>query len=105
MKRKNGNYLHLSRELFNGDEFKKLSINAKWLYVVLNELEHKYTGDRANFFFRSNEDLAKDSALSISSIKRAKRELKPFIEMWQMHWIGENDKLSSKHITAFRIKE
>ena len=106
MKRKNGNYLHLSRKLFNNEGFKALSLNAKWLYVVLNELEHKYTGDKENFFFRSNDDLALDTGFSLPTLKKAKRELKPFIQMWQMHFRDtETKRLSKKHITAFRILE
>lgn len=75
MKRKQGNYLHLSRKVFNDERYNNLSINAKWLYVVLNELEHKYTGDKEDFFWRSNEDLAKDCGYSLPTLKRAKREL------------------------------
>jgi len=105
-KYKEGNYIQLSRELFNDDRFKGLSLNAKWLYVVLNELEHKFTRRKENYFFRSNEDLANDTGLSISSVKRAKEELRSVVQMWQMHWKDtETGKLSKKKITAFRIKE
>jgi len=68
MKRKAGNFLELSRELFNEERFKKLSLNAKWLYVALNELEHRYTGPNTDFFFRSNEDLAGDTGLSFCKL-------------------------------------
>lgn len=106
MKYKDGYYLQLSRNLFNDDRFKSLSVNAKWLYVVLCELEHRFTGQKETFFFRSNEDLAEDTGLSLSSVKRAKKELEPFIKMWQMHWKDkESGKLSKKKITAFRIHE
>ena len=106
MKRKNGNYLHLSRGLFNDEKFQGLSIYAKWLYVVLNELEHKYSGDKVDFFFRSNEDLAKDAGLKLSTLKKAKAELKGIVQSWQMHWLDtETGKKSEKHVTAYRILE
>ena len=106
MKRKAGNFLELSRELFNEERFKALSLNAKWLYVTLNELEHRYTGPKVDYFFRSNEDLAEDTGLSLSAVKRAKDELRNIVQMWQMHWIDKDTKkLSRKKVTAFRIKE
>lgn len=106
MKRKAGNFLELSRELFNEERFKNLSLNAKWLYVTLNELEHRYTGPNKDFFFRSNEDLAEDTGLSISAVKRAKNELRDIVKMWQVHFQDvSTKKLSKKKITAFMIKE
>ena len=50
MKHGNSNYLQLSRSIFT-EKYKTLSINAKWLFVVLNELEQRYTGDEKDFFF------------------------------------------------------
>ena len=38
MKHGNSNYLQLSRSIFT-EKYKTLSNNAKWLFVVLNELE------------------------------------------------------------------
>lgn len=104
MKYKDGNFLQLDRKLFN-DTYSNLSINAKWLYVVLVELEHKFTGKKEDFFFRSNEDLAKDSGMSLPTLKRAKKELMQtnLIEIWQTHYIYQNKKKSEKHITAYRI--
>ena len=104
MKYKEGNYLQLSREIFQNEKFQKLSINAKWLYVILCELEHKYTGPKVNFFYRSNEDLAGDSGMSLPTLKRAKTELKGLVQMWQMHWKDEETgKLSKRHVTAYRM--
>lgn len=104
-KRKEGFYIQLKRELFT-EEYLSLSINAKWLYVVLNELEHKYTGDKCDFFFRSNEDLAKDSGMSLATFKRAKKELldTDLVQHWQMHFIDPNTgKKSEKKVSACRI--
>lgn len=43
---KHGNkfYLELPRKIFT-DEYKSLSTNAKWLYAVLKELEHRFAGE------------------------------------------------------------
>ena len=110
MKRKQGNYLQLSRLLFRDDgNFKDLSYQAKWLYVVLNELEHKFSGtQKEDYFWRSNEDLAIDAGMKLSTMKAAKKELidNDIVQTWQMHWIDkETKKRSEKHVTAYRIRE
>ena len=75
MKHNNIYYLQLTRRLFD-EPYKDLSINAKWLFVVLNELEQRYTGDKTeNYFYQSNEDLADLCGFSLSTLKRAKAEL------------------------------
>lgn len=103
MKYKDGNYLQLSREIFRDDKFQEMSINAKWLYVVLCELEHQFIG-KNDYFFRSNEDLAKDAGMSLATLKRAKKELEPFIQTWQVQWKDPKvKKPSRKHVTAYRI--
>lgn len=106
MKYKEGNFVQVSRELFNNERFAGLSYHAKWLYVVLCELEHRYTGPKEDYFFRSNDDLAKDAGMSLSTMKRAKEELRPLVQMWQMHWRDpDTSKLSEKKVTAFRLRE
>ena len=50
MKHGNKFYLELTREIFT-DEYKDLSVGAKWLFVVLNELEQRYTGKVVISFF------------------------------------------------------
>ena len=55
MKYGNDYYLQLSRHLF-ADKYKDMSINAKWLYVVLNELEQRFTGKDKDWFFRTDEE-------------------------------------------------
>lgn len=111
MKRKQGNYLQLSRLLFRDDNeiFNTLSYQAKWLYVVLNELEHKFSGtNKEDYFWRSNEELARDTGMKLSTLKQAKKELqdKNVVQSWQMHWRDPTTgKKSEKHVTAYRIKE
>jgi len=104
---KNGNefFMELSRCLFT-EPYCNLSQNAKWLFVVLNELEQRYTGDNTDFFFRSNDDLANDANMSLSALKRTKIELvkTDLIEVWRMHFINkETGKKSEKNVTAYRI--
>lgn len=106
MKYGNTFYLELTREIFT-DRYKDLSINAKWLFVVLNELEHRYTGTKQNdFFIRSNKSLCEDTGMSLSTLKRAKAELvkTDLIETWSSHYIDKNTKKKSiEHYTAYKI--
>lgn len=105
MKHNNKYFLQLSRELFK-DKYKDLSIKAKWLFVVLNELEQRYSGENEDFFYRSNDDLAKDAGMSLRTFKRVKKELEntDLIETWLIHWIDpKTGKKSKKKITAYRI--
>lgn len=102
MKYENSNYIQLSRKIFKE---KDLSASAKWLYCVLTELEHRFTGMKENFFFRSNEDLMQDSGLSNKTIVEAKKQLieKKLIQNWNMHFIDLEGKQSKKKVSAYRI--
>ena len=52
----NSSYLELPKKIFT-DEYKGLSTNAKWLYVVLKELEHRLTGKGPdNSFFSERQE-------------------------------------------------
>lgn len=107
MKHNNVFYLQLSREIFT-EKYSNLSNNAKWLFVVLNELEQRYTGTHEDFFYRTNADLAKDCNFSLSTLKRAKAELleTDLIQSWQAHFIDNDSKTKSeKHFTCYRIKK
>lgn len=104
MKYHNTHFVQLSRDIFT-DEYNHLSANAKWLFVVLNELEHRYTGKGEDFFYRSNSELSKDSGLKLTTLKKAKAELltSDLVESWQAHFRFKDGKLSRKHFTAYRI--
>ncbi|HEY5586726.1 MAG TPA: hypothetical protein VIK78_19830 [Ruminiclostridium sp.] len=106
MKHGNSNFMELSRLLFT-EPYNKLSQNAKWLFVTLNELEQRYTGTKEeDYFFRSNEDLSKDSGLSLPTLKRAKKELlqSDLVYSWQMHFNEvDTNKKSKLKVTAYRI--
>lgn len=105
MKHNNSFYLQLSRDIFT-EKYGCMSNNAKWLFVVLNELEQRFTGKNEDYFFRSDIELAKDANMSLSVLKRAKAELLQFdlVQCWQTHFINSTTgKKSEKHVTAYRI--
>ena len=66
--------MQVSRLLFK-EPYENLSQNAKWLYIVLKELEQRYTNGKTDWFYRSNEDLANDMKVSEKTLKKAKAEL------------------------------
>ena len=105
MKHGNKFYLELSRELFT-EEHKELHMYAKWIFVVLNELEQRYTGKKEDFFFRSDEDLANDCGISSKTIQRYKKQLikMGFIQHWNTHFIDKKTgRKSEKKVSAYRI--
>lgn len=104
MKHGNTFYLELSREIFS-DQCKDLSNGAKWLFVVLNELEQRYTGKGCDFFYRTDADLANDANLSLATLKRYKAELRntQLVQMWNGHFIDEDGKKSEKKFSYYRI--
>ena len=107
LKHNNSFYLQLSRKIFT-EEYSYLSNNAKWLFIVLNELEQRYTGENEDFFFRTNEQLANDCCMSLATLKRSKSELleTDLIISWQAHFIGkETGVKSKKHFTCYKISK
>ena len=97
-------FVQLNRFIFHEDC--SLSFRAKWLYTVLSELEHRYTGDKCDFFFRTQEDLSKDTGMTVKINIKYRQELidKDWITTWPMHWIDkETKKKSEKHVTAYRL--
>ena len=105
MKYGNDYYLQLSRHLF-ADKYKDMSINAKWLYVVLNELEQRFTGKDKDWFFRTDEELAKDAGMSEKTLKRAKSEFREsgLVEITLAHFVDkQTGEKSKKKVTAYKI--
>lgn len=104
-KYKTGNYIQISRKAFKMLEDCKTS--TKWLYIVLNELEHKFTGHKKDFFFRSIDDLSLDTELSRPTVILGLQELKSIglVETWQAHWTDKKGRKSEKHVTAIRMLE
>ena len=73
---------------------------------MLNELEHRFTNDTKDFFYRTNEKLCNDTGMSLPTLKRAKAELKEtdLIQVWQSHFVNpKTKKRSEKHFTAYRV--
>ena len=106
-KRTTGNFIKLPREIFK-EEYRHLSVYAKLLYVFLHELDARYTGTKKiENFFRSNEELANDLNISVSSVKRAKQELRKegLIKTGYIHWWidREHTKKSKRKVTSFTV--
>lgn len=99
MKYKDGNYIQLSREIFD-EEYKYMSDSAKWLYCYLSEMEHRYTGEDKHWFYRTDSDIAEDLNWSLSKVQRIKKELSDygFIKIMKTH-----SKVSTRHLTAYEI--
>lgn len=100
--------MQLSRRIFNDPKYSELSNGAKWFFIVLNELEQRFCGGTdKDFFIRSDAELAKDAAVGLTKLKKDKSELlkTDLVETWQTHWIVDKktNKMSEKHITAYRI--
>lgn len=73
---------------------------------MLNELEHRLTGNGADSsFYQSDSDLSEASGIKRTALKEAKKELveSGLIEVWQAPLETEG-KRSKKHITHYRIK-
>jgi hypothetical protein len=103
-KYKDSPFVQLNRFIFHEDC--NLSFRAKWLYTVLSELEHRYTGDKCDFFFRPQDSLSNDTGMSIGTNRKARKELveKEWIKTWNMHWRDKKTgKLSEKHVTAYKL--
>ena len=107
MKYNNTNYLQLSRDIFTEEYRHNLTTAAKWLFCVMNEMEHRYAKEDGSFF-RSNKDLAEDAGLSLRTMIRAKEELinMGLLEKTYTHWVNPTTgKRSAKHICLYRLKK
>lgn len=108
MKRKISNFCQVYNEAIKklNRQNRKVPYSTRWLYIHLNFLEHRLSGENEDFFFRSIEDLQRDIKMGrrqvIDGIKRLE-QLK-LIKTWQMHWVDRRTgEKSEKHITAFKI--
>lgn len=107
MKYGNTYFLELTRELWT-EKYKDLSVNAKWLFVTLNECEQRFENQEKHFFYRTDEDLAKDCGFSLPTLKRAKKELSQtdLVKIWRSPFLDlTTGKRSEKHVTCYRIKK
>lgn len=105
MKYENGFYMQLTRKLW-AEEYESLSYQACWIYTTLKELEQRYTGVNEDFFFRSNEDLAKDCKMKLTNMKKYRDELLKtnLVHSWTGHFVDKKTgKKSEKKVTYYRI--
>lgn len=107
----NKHFLQLPRAIFT-DKYKDLSNGAKWLYVVLNELEQQFTSGKQNgknYFYRADRDLADDAGMSEKTLRKYKKELKEkasdllIIEVGKFLVDEKTGKQSEKSITWYQI--
>ena len=107
MKYDNKYFMQVSRAICDDEHKDKLSMGAKWLFVVLNELEQRFCSHNTDWFYRSDEDLAIDAGVSIGTLKKYKSELKnnanDLVKMGKMHWVNQNGKKSENHVTTYKI--
>jgi len=110
-KGKEGNWSQIwnrAIEILN-DPNRKIPYSTRWLYITLHLLEHRFCGEKEDFFFRRIKDLVEDSGISYRLVIKGIKTLKELklIETWQMHWwVDKERRISSqKHVTAFRILE
>ncbi len=80
-----GNFVQIDRDLFKF----KISAGAKSLYVVLTELEYRFTSgwDSKDYFWRTTCDLVTDTGMAPQTIRKYRRELEKagLIETWKHH--------------------
>lgn len=109
-KGKDGNFDQLNRDIFKHD----VSPGAKTLYLVLTEMEHRYTSgwDGKDYFWRTARDLAKDCGwTSIDTVRKYRLELEKagLIETWKYHPPANSNKngkgpYKKAAVIAFRLK-
>lgn len=103
MKTGNVHFMQVTRSIWDYE----LSDNAKMLFFWLNELEQRYTNGNKEYFYRTDEDLAKDLGWCLKTLKNAKAELRKtdLVKLGQLRW-WENDahtKKSKRYVTSYRV--
>lgn len=73
-------------------------------FLVQRKQEKEKSRESDGLFYRTNEELAEDSGMSLATLKRAKKELAEsgLIEICKVHFITNGVK-SKKQITGYRI--
>ena len=103
MKHGNTYYAQIPRTVWDIE----LSDKARLLFFWLNELEQRYTNEKREYFYRSDEQLASDLGWSERTVKYAKKELRQsgLIETSYIRWWldDEHTVLSKKKVTSYRI--
>lgn len=102
-KHKTEKYLNFSREIWKCD----ISQKAILLYAWLLELHATQIGEKIDFFYRTDEELAKDMSWSLKTLKKAKAELKKakIINVFPVGFLNtETGEKSTECVTGYRIK-
>lgn len=99
MKYKTGNFIQLSRNIFD-EKYKALSDSAKWFYCYLSELEHRHTSNSDPRFWATDSAISAELGWSISKIQRVKRELK---EAGLIQISKTRNETSTRHFTVYEI--
>ncbi len=108
MKYKRTHFLQLSRSIFKDERFQGLTTDSKWLYVCLNELEHRYTGrNETHSFYHSDVDVSEMSGIALRTFQRCKDELKKrgFIRTWQSKIVDKKGNDTGKTITCYTFPD
>lgn len=102
-------------------KFHKLPVYTKWLYQTLKECEHRFTGKNNNdryvsiyvnvdnpdgWFYVGIEKLSYMSGMSVTQIKRSKKELIAvgLIKTCVCHLIDKDTKQrTTVHVTGYRV--
>lgn len=69
-------FIKINRMIFQEPYCSQLSYTAKWLYIVLRDLELRLCEFDSNEFTRTDKELVEDTGLSEKTLKKCKRELK-----------------------------
>ena len=73
---KDNNFIKINRLIFQEPYCSQLSYHAKWLYIVLKDLEFRLCEFDSNKFTRTDKELMGDTGLSEKTLKKCKNELK-----------------------------
>jgi hypothetical protein len=76
MKYRKTHFLQFPRKVFTLPLFNDLSINSKWLFTCLIEMEHRFTGPHDDVFYHSDQGLSEMSGVPLRTFKRCKAELR-----------------------------
>lgn len=101
MKYNNTYFMQVSRVIWDIE----LSDHGKLLFLWLNELEQRYTGTKQNYFYRTDETLAKDMKWNIKTLQKAKKELKEsgLIKTSRVRFVDKEGKKSTYWMTGYTI--
>ena len=101
--------------------YKNLSVNSKWLYITLKEIENGFTGSKNNedqvlwegvrnskdWFYHSLESVAEQAGMSVSSVKRSKKELTEvgLISTCRVFFVDQYGRKNPRWITGFYLHD